>query len=236
MLILDGPAGIGKTSLLGAIAHRAQRRQVVCLWATGAERERDLEWSVVRSLFAGSVEAIVCPARAELERGAARMALPLVGGLASAGAPADRGALLYALYWLLVGLAGGAPLLLCVDDAHWADEASLGWLEYLGARIPEVRIVLAVSHRSDADSHPAAGAGGTPALAGSGADATQRPGVRAHTRRPNGACARPGVRGRLLRNDCRESLSPRYARELAARAGRGARSRSGPAVGRGPTG
>ena len=150
VLILDGPAGIGKTSLLGAIAHRAQRRQVVCLWATGAERERDLEWSVVRSLFAGSVEAMSVPARAELERGAARMALPLVGGLASAGAPADRGALLYALYWLLVGLAGGAPLLLCVDDAHWADEASLGWLEYLGARIPEVRIVLAVSHRSDA--------------------------------------------------------------------------------------
>lgn len=79
VLILDGPAGIGKTSLLGAIAHRAQRRQVVCLWATGAERERDLEWSVVRSLFAGSVEAMSVPARAELERGAARMALPLVG-------------------------------------------------------------------------------------------------------------------------------------------------------------
>ena len=150
VLILDGPAGIGKTSLLAAIAHRAQRRQLVCLWATGGERERDLEWSVVRSLFAGVVDALSDRARAEFERGAARLALRLVEGLASPEAPADRGALLYALHWLVVGLAGEAPLLLCVDDAQWADEASLSWLEYLGARIPEVGIVLAVSHRSDA--------------------------------------------------------------------------------------
>jgi DNA-binding CsgD family transcriptional regulator len=150
VLVIDGPAGIGKTSLLAAIAHRAERRQVACVWATGGEREQDLEWSVVKSLFAGVVEKLSESARGEVERGAARLALPLVGGHASAGAPADQGALLYALYWLVVGLAAEAPLLLCVDDAHWADEASLRWLEYLGARISEVGVVLAVGHRTDA--------------------------------------------------------------------------------------
>jgi len=149
VLILEGPAGIGKTSLLAAIAHRAQLRQVGCLWATAGERERDLEWSVVRTLCSGAVDALPGAARTELEHGAARLALPLIEGLASPGTPADRGALFYALYWLVVGMAAAAPLLLCVDDAHWADEASLGWTEYLGARLSEVGIVLAVSHRCD---------------------------------------------------------------------------------------
>ena len=150
VLILEGPAGIGKTSLLAAIAQRAERRQMECLWATAGERERDLEWSVLRSLFAGAVAQLSDGGRAELERGAARLATPLVDGFGSAGPPTDHGALLYGFYWLVVGLAGEAPLLLCVDDAQWADEASLRWLEYLGARIPEVGIVLAISHRSDA--------------------------------------------------------------------------------------
>ena len=149
VLIVEGSAGIGKTSLLAAIARRAQRRRLRCRWASAGERERDLEWSVVRSLFAGTAEDLSYDVRAELERGPAPSALQLVVGTASGGMPPDQGALLYGLYWFAVGLAADAPLLLCVDDAHWADEASLRWLEYLGARIADVGIVLAVSCRSD---------------------------------------------------------------------------------------
>ena len=43
--------------------------------------------------------------------------------------------MLHGLYWLVVNLAAGRPLLLAIDDAHWADEPSLRWLAYLARRL-----------------------------------------------------------------------------------------------------
>jgi hypothetical protein len=150
VIVVEGAAGIGKTSLLAAVERRAEHRGLTCLSAAAGERERDLQWSVARSLVAGALPKLSDSARGELDRGPARLVLGLVGEPVAAGAPADRGALLYALYWLVVALAAQAPVLLCVDDAHWADEASLRWLEYLGARIRQIGMVLAVSRRTDA--------------------------------------------------------------------------------------
>lgn len=149
IVVLEGPPGIGKTSLLLAIARRAQHRGLVYLPATAGERERELEWTVVRSLLGSAVAELPDVARAKLERGPARLALSLLTGRGVAAAPSDPGALLYGLYWLVVELASEKPLFLGVDDAHWADEASLRWLEYLGARIADAGIVLAASHRTD---------------------------------------------------------------------------------------
>jgi hypothetical protein len=40
-------------------------------------------------------------------------------------------AVVHGLYWLAANLAAQRPLLIAVDDAHWADEPSLRWLAYL---------------------------------------------------------------------------------------------------------
>ena len=149
VVLLEGPAGIGKTSLLAALAHRAQHRGVSCLSATAGERERELEWTVVRGLLSGAVAGMPNTWRARLARGPARMGLSLLSNGGVPVSPSDPGGLLYGLYWLVVELASAAPLLLSVDDAHWADEASLRWLEYLGARIGEIGVVLAASRRTD---------------------------------------------------------------------------------------
>src|SRR5262249_18997850 len=42
---------------------------------------------------------------------------------------AEGPAVLHALYWLTVNLAAGRPLVLAVDDAHWADVSSLRALD-----------------------------------------------------------------------------------------------------------
>jgi DNA-binding CsgD family transcriptional regulator len=45
------------------------------------------------------------------------------------------GAALHGLYWLTANIAARGPILLAVDDAHWADKPSLRWLAYLAARL-----------------------------------------------------------------------------------------------------
>ncbi len=49
---------------------------------------------------------------------------------------------LHGLYWLTANLAARGPLVLAVDDAHWADAPSLRWLSHLAARIDGLPILL----------------------------------------------------------------------------------------------
>ena len=55
--------------------------------------------------------------------------------------------MLHGLYWLVVNLAARGPLLIAVDDAHWADEASLRWLAYLARRLDGLAAGLLVALR-----------------------------------------------------------------------------------------
>lgn len=54
-----------------------------------------------------------------------------------------------------IRLAAG-PLLVVVEDAHWADDATLDLLKYLGRRVDRTRALLAISYRDDevTASHP----------------------------------------------------------------------------------
>jgi tetratricopeptide (TPR) repeat protein len=49
---------------------------------------------------------------------------------------------------VLRGMAASFPLLLVLDDLHWADEASLGLLFHLGRRIEDSRILVVGSYRA----------------------------------------------------------------------------------------
>ena len=68
------------------------------------------------------------------------------------GTSADRSeagfAILHALYWLVARLAEREPLLLVVDDAHWADEPSLRFLVYLAGRLSDQPIAVLVGARA----------------------------------------------------------------------------------------
>ena len=62
-------------------------------------------------------------------------------------APTSRSRAVHGLYWLAVHAAEATPLALVVDDAQWADEASLRWLAYLSARIDDLPLALVVATR-----------------------------------------------------------------------------------------
>ena len=51
VIVVDGPAGIGKTSLLGAVADGAEADGVAVLRARSGPLEQDAAWGVARQLF-----------------------------------------------------------------------------------------------------------------------------------------------------------------------------------------
>ena len=57
---------------------------------------------------------------------------------------------MHGLYWLAVRLAAREPLLVVVDDAHWADEPSLRFLAYLAGRVGEQPVAVLVATRPGA--------------------------------------------------------------------------------------
>jgi DNA-binding CsgD family transcriptional regulator len=152
LLLLEGPAGIGKTRLVVAAGRRGRELGLQVLSARGSELERDFPYGVVRQLFEAPVVAASPPQRAELLAGAAGHAAALFGVAGPRDHAADAlldpsFAILHGLYWLCANLARRSALLLCVDDLHWADQASLRFLYYLGRRVQELSIAVVAATR-----------------------------------------------------------------------------------------
>ena len=147
LLLVEGPAGIGKSSLLREARRLAADEGLLVLAGRGHERERPLPFGVARQLFEPHVR------ETELE-GAAALARPaLDAGTSASGATGDPFALLHGLYWLTVELSDERPLLIVVDDAHWSDGLTLRFVEYLHHRQDELPVVLLVAARPE-ESEP----------------------------------------------------------------------------------
>ncbi len=143
VMVIEGEAGAGKTSLLGAAAEMAAGREMLLLRARGGEYERDFPYGVVRQLFEPVLHDRA--RRAELLSGSAAFAAPVFEPGAEA---AEGGAIEHGLYWLAADLAATAPLLLVIDDAQWADLASLQALIYIARRLDGSPAAMAVGVRT----------------------------------------------------------------------------------------
>ncbi|HMK86207.1 MAG TPA: AAA family ATPase, partial [Steroidobacteraceae bacterium] len=123
--LLCGEAGIGKTALLQEFARRQDRVRVL--------------WGACDALFTprplGPLHDI-----ARQTRGA------LLSAVDSASAP-------NAVFAAALDELERGQTLLVFEDMHWADEASLDLLTYLGRRIHRARSMLVVSYR-DEELHP----------------------------------------------------------------------------------
>ncbi|MBV9417290.1 MAG: AAA family ATPase, partial [Solirubrobacterales bacterium] len=148
LVVVEGPAGIGKTRLLSEA--RSLAAEFEMLSARGGELEGDFAFGIVRQLFEGALAAAATDARAELLSGAAELAAPLFGAVPGESQHAGTEtsfAMLHGLYWLAANFALRRPTLLAVDDLHWADEPSLRWLGYLVRRLEGLPIVVVVATR-----------------------------------------------------------------------------------------
>ena len=152
VLLAEGPAGIGKTTLLRAACTSVSGARV--LTARGLALERGFPFGIVRQLF--DPVRFAAPADWEmLLEGAAGLAGRVFGG-GDPGAVEDDVpyATTHGLYWLAANLAAAQPLIVAVDDVHWSDAASLRWLFHLAARIDSLPVALLLAARAGPDQPP----------------------------------------------------------------------------------
>jgi DNA-binding CsgD family transcriptional regulator len=142
LVLIEGPAGIGKTRLVAEARRQAADKGFRVQAAQGGELEREFPFGVVRQLFepelvkdqARALAGAAGPARAVFER---------AGGRGPSEPVADPSfAALHGLYWLTLNLSEDGPLLLAVDDLHWCDPPSLRFLAYLRRRLEGLPVLV----------------------------------------------------------------------------------------------
>ena len=147
-LIVEGGVGVGKTSLLETACRRAAGLGYEVVRARGSELEVGFAFGVVRQLFERRLASANPSERNALLAGPAGAVRSLLLGEPVEAVAFDTSfAVLHGLYWLTANLADRRPLLIALDDAHWADESSLRWLAHLASRIEGLALALLVALR-----------------------------------------------------------------------------------------
>jgi DNA-binding SARP family transcriptional activator/ABC-type cobalamin/Fe3+-siderophores transport system ATPase subunit len=149
-----GEAGIGKSHLLAELVVEAERRGGAVLVGRAYESEQILPFGPwVAGLREGgalsgesSVDSLGEPWRSELARLFPELARDNMSAQADRG---DHLRLFEAMVRLVRHLALQRPLLIVLEDQHWADEMSVRFLAFLARRLREAPILIAVSVRDE---------------------------------------------------------------------------------------
>lgn len=151
LLAFAGRAGIGKTSLLAEVRRRAEARGCTVLSARGGDQEQRVAFHVARQLLQPQLAGIPeTEFRTSLGSWYAIVGPALGLCAATDGSPPDQQGLRDGLDWVLTHLAvRRAPMVLVLDDAHWADPESLEWLAAFAPRAEQLPLLLVVAYRPD---------------------------------------------------------------------------------------
>ncbi len=150
VVLIQGSAGLGKTSLLRAAVEAAGEAGFACLRARATELERDFAYGSVRQLLEPAVARVSEEERDRLFDGAAALSKPLFAltGDPPALPSADRAfSMLHGLYWLVNNIADERPVALAIDDIHWSDAESLRFVNYLAPRLDGLPLAVLASTR-----------------------------------------------------------------------------------------
>ena len=145
-LVFRGEPGIGKSRLLSVAAGAARERGMTVLSTAGVQSEAHVPFAGLHQLLRPVRERVV-----ELPP-VQRDALDAAFGLTGEVAP-EHYRIAMASLDLVSDVAGDAPVLLVVEDAHWLDRPTADVLAFVARRIESDPIVLLAAAR---DGYPSA--------------------------------------------------------------------------------
>ncbi|MFE1798904.1 ATP-binding protein [Streptomyces sp. NPDC059517] len=147
LLVFTGEAGIGKTALLNQVRALAESRCTV--WsARGGETITSVPFNVVRQLLQPALVALMPDEAREYFGDWYDIAGPALGIAEPGARQADPQGVCDGLVAAVRRLARREwPLVLIVDDAHWADQESLHWLAAFAERLDDLPVLVVVARR-----------------------------------------------------------------------------------------
>lgn len=164
LAMVSGRAGVGKTHLALKLAEYVAKRGGLALVGHCYEFERALPYQAIVEMLRAATNLLRHTALPPAHRAAlARVAPDVLGAAGSPGADkvvkdASQAQLFEALLQAFLALARSQPVLLLIEDMHWASESTLDWLTYIVPRLAASRILVAVTYRTEevGSSHPLA--------------------------------------------------------------------------------
>ena len=150
VLVLDGEAGIGKTTVLRSALERARQRGLRVLVSRPAKSEARLSFAGLADLL----EPVLGETLATLpsvQRRALEAALLLSE---EERAPPDQRTISTACLGVFRQLAGEGPVLAAVDDVQWLDPPTALVLEFVARRLAEEPVGLLLAERGAGEGQP----------------------------------------------------------------------------------
>lgn len=134
--LIGGEAGVGKSALLQALATEVRESGGVVLTGELA-REGDTPYAAFTRALG----------QAQLQGKLRTAVSSTAAGLAETG---ERGAFFASIAAALQSISEHSPVLLCIEDLHWAGGDTIALVEFLERRLRDARVLVACSYREDA--------------------------------------------------------------------------------------
>ncbi|WLW50762.1 ATP-binding protein [Streptomyces sp. YU58] len=148
LLVIRGEAGFGKTALLAEIRRIAEATGCTVWSARGGETLRSVPFNVVRHLLQPALVSLMPEEAREYLGDWYDIAGPALGLTDPGERQADPQGVTDGLVAAVRRLARRDwPLVLMIDDAHWADQETLRWLAAFAERLDDMSVLVVVARR-----------------------------------------------------------------------------------------
>ncbi|MFE1251330.1 ATP-binding protein [Streptomyces sp. NPDC058735] len=148
LLVFSGEAGLGKTALLAETRRIAEAHGCTVWSARGGETLRSVPFNVVRQLLQPALVSMLPEEARDYLGDWYDIAGPALGIADPGDRQADPQGVCDGLVAAVRRLSRRDwPLVLLIDDAHWADQETLHWLAGLAERIEETSVLVVVTRR-----------------------------------------------------------------------------------------
>ncbi|MGW0911170.1 ATP-binding protein [Streptomyces sp. NPDC002784] len=148
LLVIRGEAGFGKTALLAETRRIAEARGCQVWSARGGETLRSVPFNVVRQLLQPALVSLLPEEAREYLGDWYDIAGPALGIAEPGERRPDPQGVCDGLVAAVRRLARRDwPLVLLIDDAHWADQETLRWLAAFAERLDDLSVLVVVARR-----------------------------------------------------------------------------------------